>query len=301
MNGIITHIQRYSIHDGPGIRTVVFFKGCNLDCAWCHNPEGVAAGIEKMYTRSKCILCCSCASVCPEKAISLESDRIVTDTLLCTLCGKCAEVCPTKAIEMSGTPMSVDQILTEIEKERVFFEQSGGGVTFSGGEPLIQSEMLIRLLDECGKRDIHRTVDTAGYVRTEILLEVARRTDLFLYDLKMMDPKHHEQWCGVGNELILNNLKTLAETGAKIIIRIPLIGDVNDSEENIRKTAEFIKSLSGERKEVQLLPYHKIAEPKYARLGREEDFELFSEPEAATVQEIVSIFAEYNLVATVGG
>jgi len=156
MNGLIFDIKRYAINDGPGIRIVVFFKGCNLDCTWCHNPEGVAAGIEKMYSKSKCILCGTCVHACTENAITLETDRIVTDSLLCTLCGKCAEVCPTKAIEMSGNPMSVEEIMNEIEKDRVFFDQSGGGVTFSGGEPMIQSEMLIRLLDECREKGIHR-------------------------------------------------------------------------------------------------------------------------------------------------
>ena len=301
MNGLIFDIKRYAINDGPGIRIVIFFKGCNLDCAWCHNPEGVAAGIEKMYARSKCILCGTCVGACHENAITIDTDKIVTDTLLCTLCGKCAEVCPTKAIEMSGNPMSVTEIMDEIGKERIFFEQSGGGVTFSGGEPLIQSEILMQLLEECGNRGIHRTVDTAGHVKTQTMLEVASRTDLFLYDLKIMDPKMHERWCGVGNELILHNLKALSETGARIIIRVPLIGDVNDSEENIRQTAEFINSLAGDKKEVHLLPYHRIAEPKYEKLGRGVDFELFPETEERTKQRIVEIFRENGIVATVGG
>jgi pyruvate formate lyase activating enzyme len=299
--GLIFDIKRYAINDGPGIRIVIFFKGCNLDCAWCHNPEGVSAGIEKMYSRSKCIACGTCVTACPEKAITLETDGIITDTLLCTLCGKCAEVCPTKAIEMSGNPMSVRQIMNEIEKEKVFFDQSGGGVTFSGGEPMIQSKLLIGLLDECGQKRIHRTVDTAGYVQTETLLEVARRTDLFLFDLKMMDSRRHEQWCGTGNELILHNLKVLAESGARIIIRIPLIGDVNDDEENTRQTAGFISTLAGETKEVHLLPYHKIAQTKYMKLGRSDEFELFTEPDKETIDRVISIFSEFGIKASAGG
>jgi pyruvate formate lyase activating enzyme len=299
--GLIFDIKRYAINDGPGIRVVVFFKGCNLDCAWCHNPEGVSAGIEKMYAPSKCIKCGTCVAVCPEKAITLDSDGIITDTLLCTLCGKCAGVCPTKAIEMSGNPMTVPEIMDTIEKERIFFDQSGGGVTFSGGEPLIQSGILTRLLDECGKTGIHRTVDTAGNVKTQTLLEIAERTDLFLFDIKVMDTVMHKKWTGVGNELILHNLKTIAAAGSHIIIRIPLIGGVNDDEENIRQTAGFLHGLAGDKKEVNLLPYHKIAQTKYMKLGKPEDFELFTEPEPETVIRIIEIFSEYGITATVGG
>jgi len=299
--GLIFDIKRYAINDGPGIRVVIFFKGCNLHCAWCHNPESISGKVEKMYSPSKCIKCGTCVAVCPENAISLSSDGITTDTELCTLCGSCADVCPTKAIEMSGKAMSVSEIMDVIEKERVFFEQSGGGVTFSGGEPLIHSKLLIKLLDECGRRRIHRTIDTAGHVKAETLLEIAAKTDLFLYDLKMMDSGLHEKWTGVGNEIILHNLKILAESGAKIIIRIPMIGGVNDNEDNTRQTAEFISSLAGEKKEVQLLPYHNIAHTKYIKLGKQNDFEFFTEPEREMLDQIIETFSEYGIKATVGG
>jgi pyruvate formate lyase activating enzyme len=197
--------------------------------------------------------------------------------------------------------MSVSEIMEIIEKERIFFDQSGGGVTFSGGEPLVHSQVLIELLDECGQRGIHRTVDTAGHVKTETLLEVASRTDLFLYDLKMMDSELHEQWTGGRNEMILNNLKVLAEAGAHIIIRIPLMNGVNDNDENIQQTAVFINSLAGEKKEVHLLPYHKIAQTKYLKLGKQEDFELFSEPDAETLDQIIETFLEYGIKASTGG
>jgi len=300
-NGLIFDIKRYAINDGPGIRIVIFFKGCNLHCAWCHNPESISVTVEKMYSPAKCIRCGTCVAVCPEKTIKFNSDGIITYPELCKLCGRCAEVCPTKAIEISGKAMSVSEILDIIEKERVFFDQSGGGVTFSGGEPLVHSQLLIQLLDECGNRGIHRTIDTAGHVNTETILEVARRTDLFLYDLKMMDPGLHEQWSGVSNLKILHNLKTLADTGAHIIIRIPLIGGINDNEENIHLTAEFINSLAGEKKEVHLLPYHKIAQTKYMKLGKDEDFELFSGPDKETLGRIIAIFLEYGISASIGG
>ena len=174
-----------------------------------------------MYAPARCIGCGTCVEACLNRALTLTPEGIVTDTALCRMCGTCAAVCPTKAIEMSGNLMTVEQIMTEIEKERVFFEQSGGGVTFSGGEPLLHPEFLIQLLDECGRQGIHRVVDTAGLVNTDILLEVAKRTDLFLFDLKMMESGLHRQWTGVPNGKILENHRILAENWASINIRIP--------------------------------------------------------------------------------
>jgi len=297
----IFDIKRYAINDGPGIRIVIFLKGCNLNCAWCHNPESISSETERMYAPAKCIQCGTCVVACPEKAITLTSEGIITNADLCNMNGCCAEVCPTKAIEISGNPMSIVEIINEIEKERVFFDQSGGGVTFSGGEPLLQSKILIELLDECGKRGIHRAVDTAGLANTEIILEVAKRTDLFLYDLKLMDSEKHLEWVGVPNEKILENLKALAETGVKIIIRIPLVGGVNDDAENMEATARFVASLSGEKKEVNLLPYHKIAQTKYQKLGRPEEFQLLEEPTKEAQQQAIAIFEKYGIQASIGG
>lgn len=298
---LIFDIKRYAINDGPGIRVVIFFKGCNLHCAWCHNPESISAKIEKMYAPAKCIKCGTCVEACPENAISLTVDGILTDPDLCKLCGKCAEVCPTKAIEMSGKVMSINEIMDIIEKERIFFDQSGGGVTFSGGEPLVHTEMLIKLLDECGKIGIHRAVDTAGNVSTETILDVAKRTDLFLYDIKMMDSELHREWINSGNEKILHNLVVLAETGKPIIIRIPLIGGVNDTDENIELTAKFISELAGEKKVVHLLPYHAIAQNKYMKLGKSDDFEKLKEPDKDTLERAIAKFGEYGILASVGG
>lgn len=297
----IFDIKRYAINDGPGIRIVIFLKGCNLSCAWCHNPESISVEAERMYAVARCIKCGTCETACPQKAITLTSEGIITDSAACKLCGICAEVCPTKAIEISGRSISADQIINEIEKERVFFDQSGGGVTFSGGEPLLQSKFLIELLDECGKRGIHRTVDTAGLASTEIILEVAKRTDLFLFDLKMMDSAKHRKWVGVPNEKILSNLKLLSEIGARIIIRIPLVGGVNDDAQNMEDTARFVSELSGEKKEVNLLLYHKIAQTKYQKLGRGEDFQLLQEPSKEAQIQAISIFQKYGIQASIGG
>jgi pyruvate formate lyase activating enzyme len=298
---LIFDIKRYAINDGPGIRIVIFFKGCNLNCTWCHNPESISPQQERMYAQSKCMACGTCVAACPEKAITLLQDRIETNPELCQLCGKCAEVCPTTAIEFSGKALSVAEIMEEIEKQRVFFDQSGGGVTFSGGEPLLHPEFLTELLDECGRRGIHRAVDTAGLVNTEILLEIAKRTDLFLFDLKLMDSEKHRKWIGVPNGKIQQNLKILAGSGANINIRIPLIGGVNDDEENLTASARFVASLSGERKKVNLLPYHKIAQTKYQKLGRAEGFRLLEEPAKKVQERAVSIFQKFGIQAEIGG
>ena len=298
---LVFDIKRYAINDGPGIRIAVFLKGCNLNCAWCHNPESISDEAERMYSSSRCIRCGTCVAACPEKAITLTPEGIITDMALCKMHVKCAGVCPTKAIEISGREISAAEIIQEIEKERPFFDQSGGGVTFSGGEPLLHHKFLIRLLKECGKLGIHRAVDTAGFVKTDIILKVAEHTDLFLYDLKFMDPEKHRKWTGVTNEKILENLKALADTGAKIIIRIPLIGGVNDDAENMETTARFVAGLSGVKKEVNLLPYHKIAQTKYQKLGRPEDFQLLEEPSKEIQLQAISIFQKYGLMANIGG
>ena len=298
---LIFDIKRYAINDGPGIRVVIFFKGCNLHCAWCHNPESITAKAEKMYSPAKCIKCGSCVESCPENAIALESEGIVTNFNLCVVCGKCADVCPTKAIEMSGKRMSVSEIMDIIEKEQIFFDQSGGGVTFSGGEPLVHTKMLLELLDECGRRGIHRAVDTAGNVSTGTIFEVAKRTDLFLYDLKMIDAGLHLKWTNERNDKILFNLKAIAEAGTHIIIRIPLIGGVNDTDENIEQTARFIADLTGDKKKVHLLPYHNIAQNKYMKLGKSDDFENLQAPGKEAIAKAIAKFAEFGINASIGG
>lgn len=296
---LIFDIKRYAINDGPGIRLVVFFKGCNLHCAWCHNPEGISSVSERMYAPARCLRCGTCVMACTSNALTMTPQRIVTDTGLCKLCGHCAEVCPTKAIEITGKSFTLPEIMAEIEKERIFFDQSGGGVTISGGEPLLYSRFLIHLLKECGHRGIHRAVDTAGLADKKQLQEVASHTDLFLYDLKMMDPEKHKKWTGVSNKKILDNLKTLASNRSEYIIRLPLIGGVNDDVENITETARFISSLAGNHKEVNLLPYHKIAQTKYGKLGRPDEFKLLEEPGHAAKMRAIAIFMEYGIKASI--
>lgn len=300
-SGFIFDIKRYAINDGPGIRLTVFLKGCPLSCQWCHNPESRSKKPQKMYSENKCIGCESCVLVCPESAIHLEQNGIMTDSGLCTTCGKCAEICPTHATEISGRWETVPALMKEIERQTVFFDQSGGGVTFSGGEPLMQPDFLIALLDECGKKDIHRTVDTSGFASEETIRQVAKRTDHFLYDLKMMDSERHKIFIGTGNKNILNNLSLLAELGASINIRIPLISGINDDENNIRESAVFISKLEGEKKQVNLLPYHGIAEGKYKKLGQNYNLKGMAEPDEARLGHLVSILESYGLGVKIGG
>lgn len=300
-SGLIFDIKRYSINDGPGIRVTVFFKGCPLHCAWCHNPESISSRVQKMYNKDKCIGCRACVEICPEQACTMTPEGVITDRDLCTGCGKCADICPTTATEMSGKIVTVDEIIEIVEKEQIFFDQSGGGVTFSGGEPLKQPEFLLALLAELGSRSIHRTVDTTGFARSETLIEIAEQTDLFLYDLKMMDSAKHRRWTGVENDKILNNLRMLADTGADINIRIPLIKTINDDRDNLTRSAAFIAALPGERKDVNILPYHNIMASKHARLGADFDSGAMTEPTRQELEAAVDLFAEYGIFAQIGG
>jgi len=298
---LIFDIKRYAINDGPGIRICIFFKGCPLSCIWCHNPESISAKPQKMYNKSKCIGCGECVKACPNLACILTSGGIITDPRRCDLSGKRADVCPTLATEISGYYQTIPELFKIIEKERPLFDQSGGGVTFSGGEPLLYPDYLSEILDLCGEKKIHRTIDTCGFVKTEILLDIAKQTDLFLYDLKLMNSDKHKEFTGVGNELILSNLVALAESRANIQVRIPLIKGVNSDLENIAETASFITKLAGEKKSVNLLPYHDIATHKYQKLGENYLADNLQEPDDLDLRQAIDCFTAHDLLAIVGG
>ncbi len=263
--GLVFDIKKYSIHDGPGIRTTVFFKGCPLTCWWCHNPEsrGVEAFVH--YSADRCIGTGDCVQACPEGALSLSADGVLADAGLCCGHGACVEACPTEALQWVGERYTVPRIMAEVEKDRLFYEESGGGVTFSGGEPLLQWEFLVDVLDECGVRGLHRAVDTTGSTSSEVLEEVARRTDLFLYDIKTLDPALHKEATGVLLQPILDNLRQLLDAGSKVRIRIPLVPGVNDGE-NIDELGEFLTGLQG-IEGVDLLPFHMSARDKHRKFG----------------------------------
>lgn len=299
--GLIFDIKKYAINDGPGIRITLFFKGCPLSCVWCHNPESILDHAQKMYTANKCIGAVKCIEVCPHDALELTPNGLVTDAERCTLCGKCAEVCPTKAIEMSGREYSTAELMRIIERETVFFDQSEGGVTFSGGEPLMHHHKLIELLDACGERDIHRVVDTTLFAKSELVLEVAKRTELFLVDLKAFNSEVHRRFTGVPNEQILKNIRLLAANGIDFIIRIPFIEGVNADEETVAQEAAFLASIPWERKQVNLLAYHDIARNKHQKLGSNYEPGELKTPTDEQISRAQEIFAAHGISATVGG
>ncbi|WP_236913734.1 glycyl-radical enzyme activating protein [Clostridium sp. Cult2] len=266
IEGKIFNIMKYSIHDGPGIRTTVFLKGCPLSCLWCHNPESQNINNNLMFFPNRCIGCRVCIEACTQNAIKEVKGMVITDKGKCIECGHCTLVCYAEAREMAGKTMTVNQVVYEIVKDKDFYEQSGGGVTFSGGEPLMQPKFLIELLKEMKKRGIHTTVDTSGFASKQIIEEVSRYTSLFLYDLKHMNPIKHQKYTGMSNYIILENLRFLSEMNKEIIIRIPIIPRVNDSEEDLKAFRDFIKTLPNV-KEVNLLAYHNMGEEKYNRLG----------------------------------
>lgn len=300
---LIFDIKRYCINDGPGIRVTLFMKGCPLRCVWCHNPEGIANHKEKLYTKKKCIGCQTCVEVCPHHALALTPQGIVTDPSLCVLCGTCVGECPTLALEMSGTDYPVDYLMDEIKKEIPVIDRSGGGVTFCGGEPLMHPDLLLELLKRCGELDLHRAVDTTLLARPELVREVMAHTELFLVDLKMMDSEKHRFYCGVPNELILSNLRMVAEAGKDFFIRIPLIEGVNADPDNIRRSARFLASLPWERKVVNLLPYHDIGKNKHEKLGTEYNPRHIpmATPCEAVQQRCIEQFAAEGIQAVVGG
>ncbi len=301
MRGRVFDIRKYSIHDGPGIRTTVFLKGCSLNCRWCHNPEGIEGNFELMHWPSRCVRCYSCLSACPPRAIGKDdSGAIGVERTKCDLCGKCAEACPSEAMQIVGRAMTVEDVVREVEKDRIFYEQSGGGVTFSGGDPLSQPGFLESLLDAFRTRKIHTAVDTSGSAPHEVMDRIAARTDLILYDLKIMDDDSHRKFTGVTNALILDNLRRIAAGKTEVWVRVPLVAGINDDEENIRLTIEFLKSLKTIRS-VSFLPYHPGGTEKAKRLGKRAFARAFAPPSDERLETIRREFDGMGFQTITGG
>jgi pyruvate formate lyase activating enzyme len=265
-SGTLFAIKRYALHDGPDLRVTVFLKGCPLSCAWCHNPEGMRPGPQILSIPSRCVGCGECLTACPRNALSAGPASVERDDTACTACGTCAETCPALAHEALGRNWTVAEVMAEVQKETPFFADSQGGVTFSGGEPLAQPDFLEELLLACGRLGLHRAVDTSGFAPAKTALRIARHTDLFLFDLKHMDPAAHRRATGVDNAPILANLRLLAETGTRVQLRLPLIPGFNDDDTNIRQTGLLAAALPGVDG-IDVLPYHATAKGKYAKLG----------------------------------
>ena len=261
---LIFDIKRYAINDGPGIRTTIFMKGCPLRCVWCHNPESWTPQAQVLYKNSKCIGCQTCVNVCPQQLLRLTADGIVMEHP-CAVCHLCTEECPTTALEMCGKAWTMEALMAEIEKERAVMEDSGGGVTLCGGEPLMHHAYTLELLKELGRRGFHRTVDTSLYAPQEVVAEVVQECELILADLKIMDSDNHRLYTGVPNDLILQNIRYLADGGHPFLIRIPLIEGINADEQNMDATGRFLASLRTSVT-VHLLPYHDVGKDKHRRM-----------------------------------
>jgi pyruvate formate lyase activating enzyme len=298
--GFIFDIMKYAIHDGPGIRTTVFFKGCPLQCRWCHNPESWKRYPEHGLRLTRCIGCGRCVEVCKAEAISLVDGQPVTDPDKCNLCGECVDACVAGAREIIGRQMTVSEVMAEIEKDVIFYDQSGGGVTFSGGEPLMQPEFLLALLDQCRAQQIHTAVDTSCYAEPQVVEMVSEKTDLFLCDIKHIDSDTHERFTGVGNSLILDNIRRLSKLGNQIVIRIPLVAGFNDDQTNIETTGKFIASLSGVGR-IDVLPYNRGGIEKSARLNSNIELMQAEAPDEQQIGSIAHILGNCGLQVKIGG
>lgn len=298
--GVCFQVQRYATHDGPGIRTTVFLKGCPLACPWCHNPEGRSAAPELQLLPERCFACGSCLEVCPTRPRPPAADVFTAPRRGCIRCGACVEACPTEARRMVGRVVAVDDLLDQVERDRPFFEQSGGGITFSGGEPMQQSSFLIACLEGCRERRLHAAVDTCGYAERETLREVARRADLILYDLKTLDAQRHREVTGVPLEPILQNLRALDGAAVEVWVRVPLIPGMNDGDRDLDALGRFMRSLRRIRR-IHLLPYHRVGAQKYERLRLAYTLAALAPPTRARVAAAAERLAAFGLDVRMGG
>jgi len=267
MRGLIFNIQRFSVHDGPGIRTAVFLKGCELRCGWCQNPEGLSAAIRLWHFEKRCVSCGDCIPSCPESALASGGpSKIVVDQMACTLCSRCIEVCPSGALAYDGREVEAGEVIAEVEMDRVFYEVSGGGVTLTGGEPLRQADFSAEILRGCRECGISTVLETALAVDESAVDMVRPWVDLFLVDMKLADPEAHRSWTGSSNETVRKNFERLARQGANLQARIPLIPDVTATEENLRALARYIRSVSGQIR-IELVNFNPLARDKYRRMG----------------------------------
>ena len=300
----VFNIQKYSIHDGDGIRTTIFFKGCPINCAWCHNPESQRFDKELLYFKDRCTGCGKCVQRCPNGANTMVDGKAELDRSKCNACGVCADWCIAQARDIAGKEYTVKDLVKEAEKDRQFYEESGGGITLSGGEVMSQDmDYIEQVCKTLYNKGYSVNIDTCGYAPYEDFKRIIPYVDTFLYDIKAMDKATHEKFIGVDNELILENLKKLSADGARINIRIPTVVGVNATEEFMNSVAEFLKENSISVKQINLLPYHNTGKHKYSKLDREYDTDgIMEKPSAESMELFKNIFVKNGFNNTkIGG
>jgi len=300
-SALIFNIQRFSIHDGPGIRTTVFFKGCPLRCQWCHNPESIELSPEIGYHEARCIKCHKCIEVCPKEAVSKSQKGVMINREKCDGCGKCAEICYSRALELYGRHMKIEEAMAEVLRDLPFYNNSNGGVTASGGEPLAQANFVADFFLRAREEGIHTALDTSGHAQWATLRKVLDYTNLVLYDVKTMNPERHKMLTGVSNDLILANLERTCREGTPVIVRIPLVPNYNivNVEEDIKEIADFLQNLNSVRR-VDLLPFHRLGKSKYLMLDRNYIVDI-EPPDKEYVEKAQKILVSSGIEVSIGG
>lgn len=296
----ITSIQHFNVHDGPGIRTVVFFQGCPLKCKWCQNPETISANPRMMYNPDLCIGCKACAEACPVGALKISGGAFVYDSRMCRLCRKCEEECYTKARVISSKSMTLDEVYKEVMKDEVVYKRSGGGITISGGEPLLYTDFNLELFKRLKSQGVGTAVETAGNVPQESLDRIAKYVDTFLFDLKLFHKDKHEKWTGVDNTRIKENLIHVCNIHSNVVIRIPLIPTVNDTDEEFTSMMEFVSRLK-HINSVHILPFHNFGANKYSLLGDKYELTHFSEENEERINACIKIAEKFGIKVNRGG
>ena len=295
--------QKYNMYDGPGVRTLVFFKGCPLRCKWCSNPEGLERKYQIMFKPTTCVSCGSCVPVCPQKihSISSSGEHIIDRSIDCIGCGQCVEACIPDALKIAGEQVPISELLEYVEQDRAFYDQSGGGVTLGGGEVTSQPEAAINLLQACKQEGLHTAIETCGYTKKETILRFAEYVDLFLFDLKHIEPDRHFELTGVRNEMILENLEELIMKRNHVKVRMPMLKGINDSEAEIRGVIEFLKPFREFKnfEGIDLLPYHKLGVNKYVQLGMDYPIEGDPSLDDADLDRIEGWIREYDFPVSV--